>query len=417
MIMAAHNWTQGLKQTKYQGIWKSPTGYRIRVRGTDPRTGEKREANQHLLGLTLDQAVVKQVEMRQQLLTSPQAESQREKFAAYAASLTERKIALGKLQSEASRVEWAGCLDLHLIPYFGNWYVEAISRRDIQKWLTLQAKDVESGKLSPHTVNNRLRILCNVMRQAVGDLELDKDPTLNIEPLDTSTRVTYSEEEPNSLTPKEVQMFLEELKKRASQHYAFMVLGFATGRRPSELRPLRRKGPQPDIKWADGLLLVRRSETKGVVMEKTKTGNKLRIPLPSDLVDILREHADSLPEGPMRSSDLLFPSAVGGFRSSTCLTKPMAAVLKATGITKHITPRAMRRTYQDLTRLAKVHDFVARAISGHETVEMHDHYSTVGGDEVRAGLAKVIGLVGIGRGYGGGYAGVFEGPKKENPSA
>ena len=100
----------------------------------------------------------------------------------------------------------------------------------------------------------------------------------------------------------------------------------------------------------------------------------------------------------MRDSELLFPSDVGGFRSSTCLTKPIRTILRAAGITKHISPRAMRRTYQDLARAAKVHDFVAEAISGHATIEMHRHYSTVDGSEVREGLARVIELAGLRRG-------------------
>lgn len=35
-------------------------------------------------------------------------------------------------------------------------------------------------------------------------------------------------------------------------------------------------------------------------------------------------------------------------------------------------------------------EIVTRAISGHSTPEMQRHYSTVSGDEMRAGLAKVI---------------------------
>ena len=50
----------------------------------------------------------------------------------------------------------------------------------------------------------------------------------------------------------------------------------------------------------------------------------------------------------------------------------------------------MRRTYQDLARAGKVADIVTRAISGHATPEMQQHYSTVSSDEMRAGIAKVI---------------------------
>ncbi|HEV7554757.1 MAG TPA: hypothetical protein VGO00_04825, partial [Kofleriaceae bacterium] len=57
-----------------------------------------------------------------------------------------------------------------------------------------------------------------------------------------------------------------------------------------------------------------------------------------------------------------------------------------------VTPRAMRRTFQDLARAAKVTDIVTRSISGHATPEMQRHYSTVDGKEQRAGLAKIVDL-------------------------
>jgi hypothetical protein len=57
--------------------------------------------------------------------------------------------------------------------------------------------------------------------------------------------------------------------------------------------------------------------------------------------------------------------------------------------------RSLRRTFQDLCRAASVHDFVARSISGHATLEMQRRYSSVDGAEVRNGLAKVISLAGF----------------------
>jgi integrase len=246
--------------------------------------------------------------------------------------------------------------------------------------------------------------------------------------LDTSEWSTYTEEEPNALAVDEVPRFMAKAREMFPQHFAMLALGLATGRRPSELRPLRRKGGAADVLWEEGVLLVRRSETMGQVRETTKTGRRLRIPLPLDLVEVLREHAEALPEGPMRESDLLFPSETGGFRAGSCLDKPIRKIAKAAGIKQHLTARFMRRTFQDLGRQAKVHDFVVRAISGHATVAMQERYSSVAGDEVRAGLAKVISLAGFTRdrgernpesGYGGGYAAtdstVAEKGKAANP--
>jgi hypothetical protein len=59
---------------------------------------------------------------------------------------------------------------------------------------------------------------------------------------------------------------------------------------------------------------------------------------------------------------------------------------------KNITPRAMRRTFQDLARAAEVRDIVTRSISGHSTEAMQRHYSTVSGKEQKEGLAKVVSL-------------------------
>jgi integrase len=97
----------------------------------------------------------------------------------------------------------------------------------------------------------------------------------------------------------------------------------------------------------------------------------------------------------MRDSDLLFPSETGSYRAPSCLDKPIMVIAKAAKIDKHLSPRFMRRTFQDLGRAALVHDLVVRAISGHASAEMQQHYSTVAVDEVKDGLAKIISLAGF----------------------
>lgn len=127
-------------------------------------------------------------------------------------------------------------------------------------------------------------------------------------------------------------------------------------------------------------------------MESTKTDRDQRLVLPSELVEILEWHVARLPAGPMQESGLLFPGETGRYRSASCLDKPFAAVAAAIGLAYSVTPRAMRRTFQDLAREAGVHDVVTRAISGHATETMQHHYSTARDHEVVAGLAKVIDL-------------------------
>ena len=399
--IAMTSWTDGCMPTRYPGIWKTPTGYRIRVRATNPKTGMLKEGNREFENITQDQAVVKQAEMRDEIRRGGRpVELRRERYTDYATSLFERKIALGDLKSAKSRERWADTQDLHLIPVFGEWYVDAIQRKDIEDWKATQGRRVKRGEYSPNTVNGWLAILLTTLRAAVEDLNLGRDPTRRVDLLDTSDWSTFTDEEPGALTVAETPVFMAKAKELFPQHFAMLAVGIATGRRPSELRPLRRKGPTPDVLWDEGVLLVRRSEVMGEVVERLKQGKRgrirwLRVPLPRELVDILEWHVDRLPEGPMRESDLLFPSETGGYRAASCLTKPIAAIAKAAKIKKHLTAKLMRRTFQDLGRAAQVHDLVVRAISGHATSEMQQHYSTVAGEEVRAGLAKVIFLAGF----------------------
>jgi integrase len=112
-------------------------------------------------------------------------------------------------------------------------------------------------------------------------------------------------------------------------------------------------------------------------------------------MEVLEWHVDRLPDGLMKDSELLFPSETGEFRACSSLDKPFVEVVTALGLKKRITPRAMRRTFQDLARAAEVKDVVTRAVSGHATEAMQRHYSTVSAAEMRSSLAKVIDLAGI----------------------
>jgi hypothetical protein len=90
-------------------------------------------------------------------------------------------------------------------------------------------------------------------------------------------------------------------------------------------------------------------------------------------------------------------------------------------MTKKITPSAMRRTFQDMARAAAIKDVVTRAVSGHATTAMQQHYSTVAQDEIRECIGKVISIAGIRRAkpaaeektdQGGVQGGVHEAEKK-----
>jgi integrase len=262
----------------------------------------------------------------------------------------------------------------------------------VEQWQLGIADLIGRKAYAPTTANSWLTVLKVIFKAAKRELGLTSNPTEGIECFDTSEHTTYTEEEPNALDAEDAQRFLTGMRDEFPQHYAMTFLGFATGLRPSSLRPLRRKGATPDVLWDEGALLVRRSHTLGEeVMRKTKTGLRQRINLPPQVIEVLRWHVETmLVTGEQEASDLLFPRNDGLFRSESSLKKAFAEVGRLIGLTKRFSPRGMRRTFNDLARAAKVESLVTKSISGHLTDRMKDHYSTVSPGEQRESMVASL---------------------------
>jgi integrase len=380
------------------GVWaRKEGGWLIRGRAIDPRTGSLREVRRAVMdGSAAEAKVELERELDRIRAGVPEHVPSRTRFAEFAASLLESKVLEGDIKSKAGREKWAWSLTQQLVPAFGPMFVDRVQHADVKAWKLDMAAKIKAGTMSPNTANTHLGILRVITKAAVAELGLERDPCAGIANFDTSDHPTYTDEEPNSLTPEETGVFIELMKDLEPEHYAMTVLGFVTGLRPSSLRPLRRSGPTPDVLWTANAILVRRSNSRTEeIMDRTKTGASQRIELPAEVMDILRRHVEALPDGPMSESEYLFPAVTGGMRSRSVLDKPFATVAAAMDLPKKVTPRAMRRTFNDLAREAEIKDVVTRAISGHQTEAMQRRYSTVRGNEMRGAIAKVIDLAGV----------------------
>ena len=241
-----------------------------------------------------------------------------------------------------------------------------------------------------------LRVITKKMK---ADYGLPVDPCADVEALSTKGHRTYTFEQPNSLGVDELSTFFEIAWEKYPQHFAVILLGSVTGLRPSSLYALRRCGQHADVKWDQGLVLIRRSRgIKGQVMEMTKTNHDQVIKVPEFVMSVLRWHVDKqLVTREMERSELLFPSETGGFRSNSALAKPFHTIAKAMGLTKQISPKAMRRSFQDAMREAQVANVVVRSISGHLTDQMQQRYSTARGHEQESAIARIIDLTRVQR--------------------
>jgi integrase len=379
------------------GVWpRKEGGHAVRGRATDARTGQQKDVWRVLTSSNKNEAYQwLQTELARIRSGEVEAAPSKTRFASYAVSLLERKVNCGDIQSAAGVEKWENTLTHLIASRIGEMYIEKIRTGDVEGWKGEVAARVNAEEYAPTTFNTWLGVLKVILEHAKRDLGLPQNAARDVMPLDTARHRVYTREEPNSLTVDELRNFLATMRAKYPQYFAMTYTGFATGLRPSSLRPLRRSGPTPDIDWEAGLVLVRQSNARGdLVMESTKTAIDQEIAVPAELLQVLRWHVETqLRPGPQQESTLLFPSEIGGFRSRSCLDKPFADVAKAIELKKHISPRAMRRTFQDLARTAEVRDIVTRSISGHATEEMQRRYSTVSPAEQQQSLARVLRLM------------------------
>jgi hypothetical protein len=404
------------------GVWRRKDGgFHIRGRAVDPKTGKLRGVNRALPDCKREREAAVELErlLAEIRVGGGHAIAARPSFDEWAATVFERKVRDKRIISASGRATWASVLETHLIPAFGPILIDRLTREDVEHWKTrelLAPRDIGkdgrrklAGAYSPNTVNKILAILRQITAEASREFNI-RDVAVDVADVSRRGHRTFTHEEPNALKPSDVPRFLDELRVHYPDHYAFVFLGFTTGLRPSSLRPLRQSGPHADVKWSTGELLVRRSHTrKQEVMETTKTGRDQIIALDPHQLEVLRWHVDRLERDneqrakrsphlaqAMAASELLFPAAPskwnagGGMRSTSCLDELFADLGERLKLGYEVTPKCMRRTYQDLCRAANVQDIVTRSISGHATPEMQRHYSTVSSAEQRDGLAKVI---------------------------
>lgn len=378
------------------GVWeRKEGGHVVRARAKDSATGHTKELFKVLPNANATAALQWLDEERSRIRAGiVSAPSPSVRFNEFATSLFKEKVETGDIRSAAGRNKWLYTLP-HLFKAFGDHFIDKIHVSHVESWRAEMAKSVVAGDFAPTTINSWINILRVIMKAARRKYQLRHDAVDGVRLLDTSEHATYTEEEPNALLPEEVADYLAKFRDLYPQHFAMLFVMLVTGLRPSSVRPLRRKGPESDVDWEKNRLRVRRSHTQGAeVMKTTKQKRRYAIDLPEEAMAVLKWHVKTQLETPeQRESDLLFPSITGGFRTQKVLNQPMAEVATELGITKKLTQRALRRTFNDLARAAQVNDLVTRSISGHLTEKMQAHYSTVNGGEQREALAKVIRLV------------------------
>ena len=267
----------------------------------------------------------------------------------------------------------------------------------MQGWVNASLKSA-----APQTVHGRFRVLRTMMRDAVAQLLLGHDPTLRISFPDLLPK----HEGDNALTPEALGAFLDALRIEAPQHHALVCTLAFTGLRFCHASALRWE----DVDENAGVISVTRKNVTGVIgpISRKKRAPKV-VPLDQDLVVVLRWHRLRLmriANGEKRvgawarrglAEGWIFPSrsakGTGPVYGTASLRKAWEKALAASKLDEdRFTVHGLRRTFNDLLRLAEVDETTKGALTA-QTQRMREHYSTVAVEEFRAALRKAVGKV------------------------
>lgn len=360
-------------KTAYPGIWSlGGKRFRVRLYVKCPKTGRHVERER-----VIEAANASAANERRAVLTKSEADAgtrrARMRFDAFVASWIEATKPKLSRSTLARYVRTAEVLTDAL----GAIYIDALSASDVTTW-----RDATSKVAAASTVNGYMRVLRTILSSATRQRVVTHNVATEVAMLPDER-----EQGARVLTADELARLIDALRAKAPTWYAFFMVQAQIGGRFSEVSALR----WSEIDLESGVITVRRSQWSGHERERTKTGAIRRVPILPEVVamlgEIRREQIRTQSKG--LASGLVFPSRyTGGFRSRHSASKPLKAAATAAGLNRRPTSHWLRHTLSDLLRQVATGQ-VQRAITGHATEAMAEHYSHVTLDERRAALTLV----------------------------
>jgi integrase len=363
-------------KTLYPGVERAGKGlYRIRGTYIHPKTGRRRELDRIVTAESPAEASAKRNAALREAAGSVAEERPRvEAFA--------RSWLLGKAPGlrQSTRTTYASALDNHILPHFGDWFIDRVTFADVVAW-----RDAQKGE--PITINGWLRVFKTLMADAKQILCLDVDPTARVESLPEGPK------KHKTLAPDELRGLLAAMREVEPQWYPISIFLAHTGARFGEASALEWR----DIDWTTESIRIERAHVRGA-LDATKTDDPRVVPLTADVAEALRAHRLRTGE-----FDLVFPARRRkgrdkadmrnlGYSQPSALRKPLANGCKRAGISRRVTSHHFRHTWNNLLRQTADRE-TQQALIGHSTEEMSIHYSHISLGEKRAAVVRVLELV------------------------
>jgi integrase len=258
----------------------------MRVRALCPRSGKMLSRWRKFRG-SKGEALAERDRQHEELKSEPAKVVQRETVSDFARSWMSTRLARGDWQETTAR-RYAESLDLHLLPRFGATFIDAITPRDIEtalaEWVAVYQRA---------TVNSWLRVLRTMLNDAMANGLITNNPAARVHAWREQRDDDGDEDDwGNALAPAELEPYLQAWRDLYPEHFALIATLLLTGLRWGEATALT--WPEIESVEQSGILRIRRSQVRGVVRNRTKTGKRRFVPFPLELADVLREHRRDL---------------------------------------------------------------------------------------------------------------------------
>ncbi len=267
-------------------------------------------------------------------------------------------------------------LERHILPALGDIQLVDLRPSDVQAFL-----DVDPG--APHSKKGRLALLRAMSKDALVDGLVNLDFCARVS---VSIPPTYTNAEPNCLNGRQLDLVIAQISRYWLDLICVLVF---SGMRWGEASALM--WPALDIDGDDGVARIEWTNWKGRLQEPKNHRARRDIPLAKPLPEMLRRRRERMvaEDHPGLASDLVFPTARGTLHRGSPLRAVLNAACERAGISFRFTTHGLRRTFNDIARRV-VRGQVVRAVVGHGSDAMTDHYSNVDMEEKRTAAEAVV---------------------------
>lgn len=378
------SWTK----THEAGIYRhDKTGaYRVLATAKSPLDGKMKQRRVTLdPGATMGEAITVREEVKHEIRTEGSALTvESRSITSFAAQWLARNVERGRWKARTARSNVQNMRE-HILPVIGHIPVDELTRDDVRAWvdyaesaMMYQRKSGAPLPVPKRYAHGSLRRWWALLKHLVKDMYLEGYVDRRLvdwmqsEPGPRAESLAPRRED-RSLTRAELRRLLDVGRRElAADRWAELVTLATTGMRAGELYGL----DWESVDFGARTITIRASHSQGEV-GTTKTDDVRVAPMVDAVAEALQEHRREMLRlgNPGLHDGIVFPSSTGGRRDAPSLHRPLQKIADLADIDVRVGPQVLRVTYITLSREAGMDPAHIRAITGHATEEMHNHYT------------------------------------------